>query len=132
VGVLICQDQSIGQSYNIISETLGAENINVLASAEDQSTSRFLIDFKDLNTSLVNFDPRIEQQNLDFKAISLVSSVSLNEEQNKKAFSVSKGYDVKRVLTANKRLTFFIRGPNENQFMNELHQEIVLPSQDKK
>ena len=132
MGVLICQDQSIGQSYNIISETLGAENINVLASAEDQSTSRFLIDFKDLNTSLVNFDPRIEQQNLDFKAISLVSSVSLNEEQNKKAFSVSKGYDVKRVLTANKRLTFFIRGPNENQFMNELHQEIVLPSQDKK
>ncbi len=132
VGVLLCTNQTIGDGFNLIKEKLGADNINILASAEDQNTSRFLIDFKDLNTSLINFEKDIEPQNLDFKAISFVSNTYLSAAQNKKAFKISKNYDVKRVLTSQNRITFFMRASKEDQLINELHQEIVLPSQDKK
>jgi len=132
IGVVVCPDQTIGGGFNLIKEKLGAENINVMASAIDQSTSRFLIDFKDLNTGLIKFDEHMKAQNLDFKAISLVSSLSLSEEQSNKAFKIAKKYDVKRVLTSQKRITFFTRDPKETELTNELHQEIVLPSQDKK
>lgn len=131
IAAVVCLKSNISQGLEILEKHLMATPFRVLASAQDQGDSRFLIDLVDTKPSQLGFNESIKPLNLNMHAVSLISSLDLEDTIRRQVMSRISDYDVKRLLESKNRMTFFIESEVSDTFINTLHQAIFEPSHDK-
>ena len=131
VAAVACVDKNISLGLEALEKHFNTTPFRVLASAQDQGTARFLLDFIDRDTNSLVFDNLIKPLSLNMNAISIISSLDLEDKTRKTALSLLSDFEIKRLLESKNRMTFFIESDHSTKLIQTLHQGIVEPSQDK-
>ena len=131
IGAVVCLNSNIAQGLETLENYFKATSFRVLASAQDEGDSRFLLDFVDYKPEQLTFSETIKPLNLNMNAVSIICSKDLSDEIRKKTMSSLTEFNIKRLLESKNRMTFFVDSEDSHILINTLHQAIVAPSQDK-
>jgi len=132
IGAVVCEKKNISQGHVCLKKHFSSTPFRLLASAEDNGDSRFLLDFIDTQTNKLEFNDSIKPLSLESEAVSLVSSHELSDKLKERALKSVEDFSIKRLLESKRRLTFFVDKKDSKDFTNRLHQGIFEPSHDKK
>jgi len=132
VAAVACVDKNISSGLETLEKHFEPTPFRVLASAQDQGTARFLLDFIDRKTDSLNFDALIKPLSLNMSAVSIITALEIEDDKRRNVMSLLNKFEIKRLLESKNRMTFFVESEHSTKLIQTLHQEIVEPSQDKK